>query len=501
MTDYFQLLSVFAVLFLAVYYYFTSTFDFWKNRGVPGPRPIPVFGNVKDVILGKYAMNEYVLKLYEEYKNEPMIGIFKRRSPSLVMLDLDLVKDVLIKDFSTFNDRGHMVFERTEPLSLNIVSLEAKRWRPLRARLSSVFTSGKLKDMFPLILECSNHLEECLEKIVEKDGLLDCREIAARFTTDAIGSCAFGINMNALSDEGSKFRQIGKKMFKPDIKRRLLGTVRETMPWLYNLLGFVIPRNEVTTFLTNIVSETIKYRKENNIVRPDFINVLMELKDDPNKLENIKVTDSLLTAQAAVFFAAGFETSSTTVGHTLYEMALNPNIQDKLRQEIKEVYTKNKGNWTYDSLRDMKYLDKVFKETLRKYPPAGLLTRRCNSNYTFNGTKVSIPTDTEVFVSVHAIHTDPNIYPDPDVFDPERFNEDAEAARHSMSFIPFGDGPRNCIGARFAIYQTKIGIIQMLKNFRVDVCDKTLIPYVRHPTARVLAPQRSIILKISKVQN
>lgn len=141
--------------------------------------------------------------------------------------------------------------------------------------------------MFPLILECSNQLEGCLEKIVEKDGLLDCREIAARFTTDAIGSCAFGINMNALSDEGSKFRQIGKKMFESDFRRRLLGTVKETMPWLYNLLGFVIPQTEVTTFLTNLVSETIKYRKENNIVRPDFINVLMELKENPNKLENI----------------------------------------------------------------------------------------------------------------------------------------------------------------------------------------------------------------------
>ena len=79
-------------------------------------------------------MNEYVLKLYEEYKNEPMIGIYKNRSPSLIVLDLNLVKDVLIKDFSTFNDRGHMVFERTEPLSLNIVSLEAKKMASIESK-------------------------------------------------------------------------------------------------------------------------------------------------------------------------------------------------------------------------------------------------------------------------------------------------------------------------------------------------------------------------------
>nr|XP_034178697.1 cytochrome P450 6a2-like isoform X2 [Osmia lignaria] len=434
MADYFQLLSAFAVVFLALYYYFTLTFDFWKDRGVNGPQPVPVFGNIKDIIMGKCALGTYTMKLYNEYKNEPMVGIFVRRSPHLVLIDLDRIKDVLIKDFSTFSNRATLIFERTEPLSAHLFNLETERWRPLRTRLSPVFTSGKIKDMFPLILECSNQLKECLEKIVEKDGLLDCREIAARFTTDVIGSCAFGISMNALSDEESEFRRMGKQIFKSNLA-----------------------------------------------------TMLKEL------------TDTLLAAQAFVFFAAGFETSSTTIGHALYEMALNHDIQDKLRQEINEFFAKNKGNWTYDDVKGMSYLDKVFKETLRKYPPGLLLRRKSINNYTFSGTKVSIPKDTAVLIPVYAIHKDPNIYPDPEVYDPERFNEDAVAARHPMAFLPFGDGPRNCIGARFAVYQTKIGLIQMLKNFKVDVCDETLIPYVQHPTSRVFAPIRSIILKISKV--
>ena len=183
--------------------------------------------------------------------------------------------------------------------------------------------------------------------------------------------------------------------------------------------------------------------------------LLIDLKDNPHKLENIELTDTLLAAQAFVFFVAGFETSSTTIGHALYEMALNHDIQDKLRQELNEFYAKNKGNWTYDDVKGMSYLDKVFKETLRKYPPGLLLRRKSINNYTFSGTKVSIPKDTGVLIPVYAIHKDPNIYPDPEVYDPERFNEDAVAARHPMAFLPFGDGPRNCIGARFAVYQTK----------------------------------------------
>ncbi|XP_003704412.2 putative cytochrome P450 6a14 [Megachile rotundata] len=496
-----ELLTSLVVVFLALYYYFTSTFNFWKTRDVPGPKPVPVLGNLKNIINGHSAIDDYITKLYYEYKNEPMIGIFVKRTPNLILTDLDLIKDVLIKDFSTFNDRGITLFPRAEPLSLNIFSLEAERWRPLRMRLSPIFTSGKLKDMFPLILECSNALEGCLEKIIKEEKLLDCREVAARFTTDVIGSCIFGISMNALADEGSEFRQLGKRMFEVGNKARLRGILREVAPWLYCTLALLLPSHKVTTFLTKMVSETIRYRKENSVVRPDFINVLMELKYNPHKLENIEVTDTLLTAQAAIFFAAGFETSSSTIGHALYEMALNPEVQKKLRKEIKEFYEKNKGNWTYENIKEMSYLDKVFKETLRKYPPVTVLKRRCNSNYTFSGTKVSIPKDTVVHIPVYAIHTDPDHYKNPEVFDPERFNEDAEASRHPMCLLPFGDGPRNCIGARFAVYQTKIGLIQMLKNYRVDVSDETMIPYEKHPFSHLLAPKRSLLLKISKVQS
>lgn len=112
MADYFQILSVIVAVFLAVYYYLTSTFDFWKDRGVVGPRPIPGFGNIKDVMLRKISIGDYIARLYEKYKNEPMIGIFVRGSPSLILCDLDLIKDVLIKDFSTFDNRGLNVLER-----------------------------------------------------------------------------------------------------------------------------------------------------------------------------------------------------------------------------------------------------------------------------------------------------------------------------------------------------------------------------------------------------
>ncbi|KAK9308048.1 hypothetical protein QLX08_001781 [Tetragonisca angustula] len=501
MVDYFQILSAIAVVFLALYYYFTSTFDFWKNRGVVGPRPLPIFGNLKDVLQRKMIMGDCVRMLYEEYKSQPMFGIFLRSSPSLVLCDLDLIKDVLIKNFSTFDDRGFSIPEKTDPLGSNLFNVDATRWRPLRTRLSPVFTSGKLKEMFSLIWESAKNLEQCLEKLAEKGEPVECQELAARFTTDVIGSCAFGIDMNALSNEESEFRRIGKQIFDQNWATFLRNTFRDMFPRLYNALWFIIPEKESSKFITKLVTDTMRYREENNIVRPDFINILMEMRKHPEKLENIKLTDTILAAQAFVFFAAGFETSSTTISHTLYEMAMNTGIQDKLRKEIREFHARDNGSFQYEEVKQMKYLDKIFKETLRKYPPATLLMRMSNADYTFNDTKVTIPKGTRVLIPVFGIHRDPNIYPDPDKFDPERFDEDAAAARHPMTFLPFGDGPRNCIGSRFAIYQTKVGLIKILQNFRVDPCEKTLIPYVNDPKALILCPKDKAVLKISRADS
>ncbi|XP_025263422.1 probable cytochrome P450 6a13 [Camponotus floridanus] len=495
----FEILCGIAAIFLAAYYYFTSNYDFWKSRGIRGPKPIPVFGNFKDVKLNKKFAGDYLMELYNEYKNESMIGIFNRKTPILIVKNPDLIKDILIKDFSKFADRGLPVSEKADPLSQHLIALEPKRWRPLRIKLSPVFTSGKLKEMFSLISECADHLEQYIEKLVRKNEPIECCEVTAKYTTDVIGTCAFGIEMNALSDEDSEFRRMGRIVFTPTWQNILRMTIRQALPWLYEMLGYILPQSEINQFFRRIVIETMNYRETNNVIRHDFIDMLRELKKNPDKEGDIKMTESLIAAQAFVFFLAGFETSSTTMSHALYELALNQQIQDKLREEIDHEYTKHGSNLTYENVKEMNYLDKVFKETLRKYPPATYLMRQSTSSYTFNGTTLDITKNQKVWIPIFAIHRDPDIYPKPDTFDPERFNHEAIQTRHPMHYLPFGDGPRNCIGARFALYQTKIGLIKILRNYKVEVCDKTQIPYITDPKAFLLVPKDGIYLRIIKI--
>ncbi|XP_071868075.1 probable cytochrome P450 6a14 [Bombus fervidus] len=499
--DYFQLLFGIAAILLAIYYYYTSAYDTWKNRGVPGPKPSMFVGNFVDIILKRQALATIVKNLYNEYKSEPVFGIYEGTTPVLVINDLDLIKDVLIRDFSLFVDRGFKVLEKIEPLSQHLFLLEAKRWRPLRVRLSPIFTSGKLKEMFPLIVECAGNLEKYLDKVVKKDVSIECRDLVAKFTTDVIGSCVFGISMNALEDENSEFRRMGKQIFTPNFKQTIRESCRRFAPFLFKTVSYLLPMTEMNNFFINLVRDTIEYRKTNNITRPDFINLLMQLKEHPEKMENVELTDSLIAAQAFVFFIAGFETSSSTISHTLYELAQNQEVQDKLRQEIRDAYNKNGGTLTYEGIKGMKYLDKVFKETLRKYPILTVLNRQAMENYTFKGTKITIPERTIVWIPVYGIQHDSNIYSDPEKFDPERFNEDAVATRHPMSYLPFGDGPRNCIGARFAQYQSKVGLATILLNHKVNVCEKTKIPYEPDKNAFLLSLDGGVNLKITKAQN
>ena len=108
----FEILCGIAVVILALYYFLTSSYDFWKSRGVRGPRPIPWLDNFKDVMLKKTYVGDYLAEMYNTYKDESMIGIYDRKTPVLVIQDLDLIKDVLIKDFSVFANRGMPTSEK-----------------------------------------------------------------------------------------------------------------------------------------------------------------------------------------------------------------------------------------------------------------------------------------------------------------------------------------------------------------------------------------------------
>lgn len=201
-------------------------------------------------------------------------------------------------------------------------------------------------------------------------------------------------------------------------------------PDLARKLHLTFINKEVGDFFLKTFKQTLEDREKSEINRNDFVKLLLGLKDVYTKEE--------LAAEAFLVFSGGFETSSTLMTFTLYELALNPDIQDRLREEITKGIKKNDGKLTYDMLFEFKYLDMVVNEALRKYPPIPIPMRKCRTTYKIPGTELIIPEGTIVQVNLYSLQHDPDHFPDPEKFDPERFNEVNARNIKPFTNLPFG---------------------------------------------------------------
>lgn len=175
----------------------------------------------------------------------------------------------------------------------------------------------------------------------------------------------------------------------------------------------------------------------------------------PNQETGTVLTQSLHTffPQCFLFFLAGFDTTSTMLTFLTYELCVNPDIQQKLREEIIETHENLGGKRiSYETLQKMKYLDQVVSESLRKWPPVGIIDRLCVKDYLCeygDGAKFLIEKGVALWIPIYGLHHDPSYFPKPDQFDPERFSDDNRSDIVPGSYLPFGIGPRNCIGEHF----------------------------------------------------
>lgn len=154
--------------------------------------------------------------------------------------------------------------------------------------------------------------------------------------------------------------------------------------------------------------------------------------------------------KAFIFFIAGFDTTSTVLSLLTYELSLNPGIQQKLMDEIDETERELDGKRiSYETLQQMKYMDQVVSEGLRKWPVTGLVDRYCVSDYVCeldNGAQYHFEKGVGFMVPIYGFHHDPKYFPQPEQFDPERFSDENKHKIVPGTYIPFGIGPRNCIG-------------------------------------------------------
>ncbi|KAJ2939660.1 hypothetical protein O0L34_g14378 [Tuta absoluta] len=452
-------LIIVILLLVAIYFYATRNHNYWANRNVKHDPPIPLFGNHLGNQLGWKSTSEISTELCKKYPGEKVIGYYIGTTPELIVKDLDLVRQILTADFSYFYERGLGRNPDLEWLFLNLFHVEGDQWKLLRQRLTPAFTTAKLKAMFPLIIRCAERLQVMVDEISKKEEYYDAREIMARFTTEFIGACGFGIEMDSLNTKHSQFRELGKLIFARTLRNRILMPIWEIFPEVRKFLD--VNGNEIPTSMLTILQQIREQRNYKPIGRNDFIDMLLELETKGKivgqSIEKVNSDgkpapaemDMDLKCQAAqvfIFFAAGFETSSSATSFTLHMLAFHPEIQKRIQKEIDEVLLKHNNTLCYEGISEMTLLDMSFKEAMRMFPSLGCLNRVCKRKYKIPELDITLDPGVKILIPVQAIHMDEKHYDNPTEFRPERFAPEAMKERHNFAYLPFGDGPRACIG-------------------------------------------------------
>ncbi|XP_017776423.1 PREDICTED: cytochrome P450 9e2-like [Nicrophorus vespilloides] len=495
------------LLFIILYLYNYKKLNYWTNKGVKQKKTFLLYELYKMFFMKK-SFVELLQDTYNEFPDSRYSGSFQLYSPLLVLKDSELIKQITVKDFEHFTDHINLVPEGIEPLwTSNLFALKGDKWRDMRATLSPAFTSSKMRAMFALMSDCAQEVAKYFENHQGESKSIELRDLFTRYTNDVIATCAFGVQCNSIKQRNNEFYLMG------NLATDFTGIWKITklliymmLPKLSKILGFSFFEKSVSIFFRRIIKDTIKMREENNVTRPDMIHLLMDArKGQLNYDENIAIqdagfaaveeseigktvkkvkdviTDDDITAQALIFFFAGFDSVATLMVLMAYELAVHPDIQERLQNEIDIVLEENDGKITYDAINKMKYLDMVTSETLRKWPPNIVINRVCVKPYTIPAVlpdeiPVTLQVGDAISVPVYGIHRDPKNYPNPEKFDPERFNDENKVNIEAYTYLPFGSGPRNCIGSRFALIETKVVYIHLLAKFNIVVTEKSEIP-------------------------
>ncbi|KOB66959.1 Cytochrome CYP6AN4 [Operophtera brumata] len=438
-----SMLFVISLLFVILLYFYlhvTKNYDYWAKRNVKFDKPLPFFGNYLRNVLAKQIMVYVGVELYYKYPNEKMVGYFRGRIPELIIRDPDIIKHILCTDFPHFHSRGGFESSNHDPLMQNLFFMIGGKWSILRQRISAAFSTAKMKAMFPLVLKCSEKIQETAENLVMGENEIDAYDLMARYSMECIGSCGFGVELDAIRADHSDFMKESKLFFNKTKWQTIYLALEELYPeWkaLHRAQAITKTMSDTMLDITKKVREERGFQPSG---RNDYMDILLDIEskgqitmespfernpDNTPKEVTLEMDLNCIAAQVCGFMFAGFESTATLTSFTLHQLAFNPEAQLRIQQEIDQVLSRY-GKLSYEALGQMSWLEMALKESLRMLPPAGLVRRVCNRKYTIPGTDVTIDPGVRILVPLQALHMDPQYYKNPREYCPERFAPNAK---------------------------------------------------------------------------
>uniref|UniRef100_A0A4W4DLZ4 unspecific monooxygenase n=1 Tax=Electrophorus electricus TaxID=8005 RepID=A0A4W4DLZ4_ELEEL len=433
-------------------------YGFFKKLGILGPRPWPFIGTFLSYTKGFYNFDTACFKKYGK-----VWGIYDGRLPILMVLDQEMIKAIMVKEcYSVFTNRRETNMDLAGPFADGITIVKDEKWKRIRGSLSPFFTSGKLKEV-----------QHCKEEAIK------IKDVLAPYSMDVVASSSFSVDIDSINNPNDPFVTHIKKIFSFSFFSPLF--------LIITLFPFVVPllaKLGVTLFSKSSVDffysalKKIKDQHNNDNSRVDFLQLMIQSQISDSQAEQASnehlskgLTDHEILSQSFIFILGGYETTSVTLTYLLYNVVTNPDCMTKLVEQIDKVFPLD-APMTYDTLMKFEYLDMVINESMRLLPTAPRLERVCKKTIEISG--ITIPKQTLVAIPTYVLHRDPQLWEAPEEFRPERFSPGNDISPYA--FMPFGLGPRNCVGMRFALMIMKVVVVKLLQNFSMETCKETQIP-------------------------
>ncbi|KAK8764327.1 hypothetical protein V5799_033063 [Amblyomma americanum] len=479
--------------------------NYWKDQNIPYEKFSLFFGaQWKQLFKPLHAADEELYK-----KHGRLFGSFEDGKPVLYVGDPDILKIIMVKD-AALTQRKNSKFD--DPILDNLmINTEPEQWKKLRTATSPAFTTGKLRKMQAIVDRCAALTTQRLQEAANMTEDIDMKGFYGLFTLDAVASCSFGAKLSPKSPEEGAFVSSARNAFFAYVTPSVV--LKAFIQKLSEAFRKSIFNENAFNFYRDATVDIIKKRTENNTRHEDFLQMMMNAKEAskeaaneeqsvfspegesaPVKQKDIKnLSEEEALAQCVLFFLAGQDTASTTASFASYLLAVNPHVQDKLRAEVDECFRKHGGSPSYDDVQKLPYLDCVVNETLRMMSPAQRIERAPTQDYVIGETGIKVPRDCVIVIPIQAIHNDPEFFPEPHVFKPERFNAENVKSIRPYTFIPFGAGPRNCIGMRFAFQLVKTSLIHAVHKVEFVRSPRTKVPLEYTPGFGLLHPKDLVV--------
>jgi cytochrome P450 len=403
---------------------------------------------------------------------------------TIVTADPELLKHVL-KDNNDNYHKSHIQTERfVEFQGVGLTNSHGDYWLRQRKLLSMGFTRGRLAEILPIQLEVLHDFMKSFDQTVQK-GIVDIHEQMVKFTLLSVGKSLFGEKMK--EEELEKFasaiadiqRYIVKKVVQPYL-----------MPWFY-LTGQDKKYHKIREEGDQIIIDYIEERRKKPGEGSDILELILST---PFKGTHEFMSDEKVKVEILQLLVAGNETSTTAATWTIYIMAKHPECLQKIRQEIKEIFGEEEVNYT--RLHSLRYTIAVLDEAMRMYPPFWMIDREAQADDEFNGMKIS--KGTTVIPYIYGVHHNAEYWKDPEKFDPSRFLGISGDKIHPFAHIPFGGGPRVCIGQNMAKMQVLLVMSAIVRAYDFELTDKKELGL---HAMMLLKPDGPVNMKFHRIRN